>query len=258
MEKQGSLVNVGIGMTLGAHISPISRHHIEEADVVFVLASNNLVEDWVRTMNANVISLQKYYSEGQSRLQSYREMVEVMLTEVRAGKAVCGAFYGHPGVFAWPPHESIRLALQEGFKAHMEPGISAEDCLYADLGFDPGTHGCQHYEATQLMSYQKNIDTSSYLVVWQFGLAGDRSLAMFSTPESYRQVFVDWLLTLYPPDHPVTIYECAVLPTEYPRIEKVLLSELAQQQVGIKTTIVLPPAHEKVPNTAVLKLLENL
>ncbi|WP_395374812.1 SAM-dependent methyltransferase [Marinicella sp. W31] len=258
MEKQGSLVNVGLGMTLGAHISPISRNLIEQADVVFLLASNNLVEEWVKSMNDNVISLQTYYEEGQSRLTSYRQMVEVMLSEVRAGKAVCGAFYGHPGVFAWPPHESIRQALKEGYKAHMEPGISAEDCLYADLGIDPGSKGCQHYEASQLMFYEKNIDVSSYLVVWQFGLAGDRSLAMFSTPESYRQVFVDWLLTMYPEDHPVTIYECAVLPIDYPRIEQVPLAKLASQPVSIKTTIVLPPAKEQTPNEAIVKLLKNL
>jgi len=118
--------------------------------------------------------------------------------------------------------------------------------------------GCQHTASSQRRLYKKNMDTRSSLVLWQFGLAGDRSLAMFSTPESYRQVFVDWLLTMYPEDHPVTIYECAVLPIDYPRIEQVPLSELASQSVSIKTTIVLPPAHDQIPNDAVVKLLENL
>ena len=112
-------------------------------------------------MNADVRSLQPYYSEGQSRMITYKQMVAAMLAEVRLGKKVCGAFYGHPGVFAWVPHQAIKEAVAEGYQAHMEPGISAEDCLYADLGLDPGTYGCQHYEASNLMFYQRTIDTAA-------------------------------------------------------------------------------------------------
>ena len=39
MEKVGTLACVGLGMTLGAHISPRSRSHIEQADVVFAAVS---------------------------------------------------------------------------------------------------------------------------------------------------------------------------------------------------------------------------
>jgi precorrin-3B methylase len=144
MDKRGSLACVGLGMMLGAHISPRSRSHIEQADVVFAAVSDPLVELWLQQMHTDVRSLQPYYAEGKSRQDTYREMVEAMLAEVRAGKTVCGAFYGHPGVFALAPHRAIEQARQEGFQAHMEPGISAEDCLYADLGIDPGTVGCQH------------------------------------------------------------------------------------------------------------------
>ncbi|MBL4660894.1 MAG: hypothetical protein JKY19_11105, partial [Alcanivoracaceae bacterium] len=119
MKQKGSLINVGLGMTLGSHITPLSRSFIENADVVFVGASNNLVEEWVKTMNSDVRSLQTYYSEGTSRRLTYQKWVELMMTEVRAGKKVCGAFYGHPGVFARAPHESIRQAQKEGYLAHM-------------------------------------------------------------------------------------------------------------------------------------------
>src|SRR3546814_12671609 len=36
------------------------------------------------------------------------------------------------------PHKAIAQARAEGLEAHMEAGVSAEDCLYADLGIDPG------------------------------------------------------------------------------------------------------------------------
>ncbi len=242
---KGSLVNVGLGMTLGAHITPLSRNFIEQADVVFVAASNLLVEEWVGTMNENVISLQSLYAEGKSRKQTYQEMNETIMKEVRAGKKVCGAFYGHPGVFALTPHQTIEMARKEGFKAHMEPGVSAEDCLYADLGIDPGTYGIAHFEANNFMFNQTVFDPTAYLVLWQIALAGDRSLKVFETSEEAKQLLVDMLLETYPDDHQVIIYECAVLPIEKPLIKSLALKDLACAEVTLKSTLVIPPGQEK-------------
>ena len=256
---KGSLVNVGLGMTLGSHITPLSRNFIEKADVVFVAASNQLVEEWVKTMNDHVISLQPLYAEGKSRKQTYQEMGEMIMHEFRAGKKVCGAFYGHPGVFALPPHETIRMAKAEGYQAHMEPGISAEDCLYADLGIDPGTYGIAHFEANNFMFNQTVFDTSAYLVLWQVGIAGDRSLKVFDTSDEAKQILVDTLMETYASDHEVIVYECAVLPIEKPRIEWVKIIDLASVSLLMKSTLVIPPqqkkqkAHERINRLVRLK-----
>jgi precorrin-3B methylase len=251
MDRPGSLVCVGIGMTLGSHITPLSRSYIEKSDVVFVGASDGIIELWVREMHPDVRSLQPYYMEGKSRMQTYREMVDAMLTEVRAGKNVCGAFYGHPGVFAWPPHKAIEVARSEGYPAHMEPGVSAEDCLYADLGIDPGKFGCQHYEASQLMFYRRRIDPSAYLIVWQVGVAGDQSLARFQTGAAYRQVLVDILATDYELDHELIVYTGATLPTQRPKIERIRLRQMAEVNIDMHATVVIPPAHALQPNTEI-------
>jgi hypothetical protein len=258
MNKPGSLACVGLGMMLGAHLSPRSRGYIEQADVVFAAVSDPLVELWLQPMNADLRSLQPLYAEGKSRGDTYREMVEVMLAEVRAGKTVCGVFYGHPGVFAQAPHRAIAQARAEGHDAHMEPGISAEDCLYADLGFDPGTYGCQHYEASQLMFYQRRLDPSAYLVVWQAGIAGDRSLRRFATGPAYRQLLVERLAQDYPRDHPCTLYEAATLPINAPRREIVALEDLAAATLGLQTTLVLPPAVPMHPNPDMLARVAEL
>nr|WP_281347615.1 SAM-dependent methyltransferase [Marinicella rhabdoformis] len=252
------MVNVGLGMTLGSHITPLSRTFIEQADVVFVSASNRLIEQWVESMNPNIISLQSFYNEGKSRLQTYREMTEAILNEVRAGKKVCGAFYGHPGVFALPPHETIKQARAEGYTAHMEPGVSAEDCLYADLGIDPGKHGCAHFEASQFLFNHRPFDPSAYLVLWQVGVAGDKSLKVFETSETKRQLLVDLLLETYPADHQVTLYECAVLPIEETWTLTVALKDLASQKMSMKTTLVIPPSEKKVPRSEVIDLAEKI
>jgi uncharacterized protein YabN with tetrapyrrole methylase and pyrophosphatase domain len=230
-------------MTVGSHLTPLSRSYIEQADVVFAGTSDAVMEAWLATMNADVRSLQVYYQEGKSRRATYEQMVEAMLGEVRGGRKVCGAFYGHPGVFASPTHRAIEIARREGYRAHMEPGISAEDCLYADLGIDPGRYGCQHYEASQLLLYRRRIDPSAYLVLWQVGVVGDRSLGRFQTGSNHRALLVEVLTRDYPSDHEVTIYQAATLPTQRPTILPVRLSALAAADIDMHATVVVPPVR---------------
>jgi uncharacterized protein YabN with tetrapyrrole methylase and pyrophosphatase domain len=258
MSDSGSLVCVGTGMMLGAHISPRSRSYIEQADVVFAAVSDPVVELWLQEMNRDVRSLQPYYAEGKSRHETYREMVEAMMNEVRLGKRVCGAFYGHPGVFARAPHKAIEQARSEGFQAHMEPGISAEDCLYADLGIDPGRVGCQHYEASQFMFYRRRIDPSAYLVLWQVGIVGDRSFRRYATEPAYRQLLVELLVEHYPLDHEVIIYEAATLPISTPRMQKLALSKLVSTELYLQSTMILPPCQAMLRDEAMLARIEAL
>src|SRR5207244_11062689 len=100
---------------------------------------------WIKDINPSAESLYPYYRQGESRMIAYVEMIERILYEVRKGLRVCAAFYGHPGVFVYPSHEAIKQARLEGYSAKMLPGISAEDCLFADLGIDPARNGCQSF-----------------------------------------------------------------------------------------------------------------
>ena len=256
--EPGSLVCVGLGMMLGAHIGPRTRSHIEQADVVFGAASDPVVELWLQQMHPDVRSLQPHYAEGKPRHQTYRDMVEAMLVEVRAGRTVVGAFYGHPGVFAKVPHDAIAQARREGFPAHMEPGVSAEDCLYADLGIDPGRLGCQHYEASQLMFYRRRLDPSAYLILWQVGIAGDRTYRRFATGPEYRRLLVERLREDYPADHPVTVYEAATLPITQPRMDTVALCDLADTPLHMHSTLVVPPCEPLQRDEAMLARIEAL
>lgn len=254
----GSLVCVGTGITLGAHISPLSRSYIEQADVVFVLVADGITEKWIEQMNADVRSLQPYYQEGKSRMISYREMVAAILAEVTAGKKVVGAFYGHPGVFAWVPHSSIKQARELGHNAHMEPGISAEDCLYADLGIDPGTYGCQHYETSKFMFYNRAVDTGAYLILWQVVVAGDRTLEKFSVSKAYLDILIELLSEFYSVEHEVILYEAATLSIQKPKIRFVKLKELSTVELDMKTTLVIPPSTKLERNTSIIRRLEEL
>ncbi|GHA88148.1 SAM-dependent methyltransferase [Cognatilysobacter bugurensis] len=256
--QSGSLVCVGLGMLLGAHLGPRSRNQIEEADVVFVAASDALVELWVQQIRPDARSLQPFYADGKSRRRTYAEMVEAMLVEVRAGRRVCAAFYGHPGVFARAPHAAVARARAEGFVASMEPGISAEDCLYADLGIDPGEFGCQHFEATQFLLHRRRVDPSAHLVLWQVAQVGDRSLGRFETGAPYRRLLVERLAKDYPLEHEVIIYEAATLPIDAPRVERRRLDSLPNATLHMHSTLVVPPSQPLEADTDVLAKLVEL
>ena len=258
MSGRGSLVCVGVGMTLGSHITPLARSHIEKADVVFAAVSDGVMELWLGKMNPDVRSLQRYYREGKSRLETYREMVAAMLAEVRAGKRVCGAFYGHPGVFAWPTHKAIEVARAEGYPAHMEPGISAADCLYADLGLDPGKYGCQHFEASQFMLYRRRVDTAAYLILWQIGVAGDRSLARFATGAPHRGLLVEVLSRDYDAAQEVILYKAATLAVSRPEIVRLPLGGLPEAKCDMHSTLVVPPRSALDPDEEIRERLRAL
>jgi precorrin-6B methylase 1 len=254
----GSLACVGLGMMLGGHLAPRARDHIERADVVFVVASDSVVELWIRRMRPDARSLQDRYAEGKSRHRTYREMVEAILAEVKAGRRVCAAFYGHPGVFAKVPHEAIARARAEGCEAVMEPAVSAEDCLYADLGIDPGRVGCQHYEASQLLLHHRRLDPSAYLVLWQVGVVGDRSCTRFETGPRYRELLVERLRLDYPAGHRVTVYEAATLPVMSPLIMQLPLEALPSAHIRMHSTLVIPPCESLRRNEAMISRLAAL
>ena len=240
-ERKGSLVCVGLGMTLGAHITPASLNQIKSADIVFIAASHGVVEKWVESYNANCESLQQFYAVNKPRKTTYKQMQQAMLEQVRLGKRVCGAFYGHPGVFAQAPHKAIEQAKNEGYQAYMEPGISAEACIYADLGIDPGRYGLLQFETSQFMGYQRKLDSAAYLILWQVGLAGDFKSESFSTNKANLECLIEKLLMTYPRDHLVYIYEAKVLPTDNIRADKVELATLARTELSMISTLVIPP-----------------
>ena len=55
--RRGSLACVGLGMTLGSHLTPLARSHIQQADVVFAGLSDGVVELWLQRMHSDVRSL---------------------------------------------------------------------------------------------------------------------------------------------------------------------------------------------------------
>lgn len=237
------LVVVGSGIQFGRHVSERSLSEIREAQVVFCLADPFALA-MIRGFRPDAINLGAYYAPGKDRRQTYREIDESIMAEVRAGKQVCAVFYGHPGVFADVPHRVVRKARAEGIPARMEPGISAEACLYADLGIDPGHRGVQSMEATHFLVYDRQPDTAGLVLLWQVALSGDLSCTRLHAEREGVQALLDKLLRWYPPGHEVILYEAAQLPIETPRADRLPLRDLPEAHYEEYTTLVIPPLGE--------------
>ena len=235
-------------------MTPEARTAIEQADEVFFLVDDPVMQHWIAGLNACARSLQPFYAAGRQRTETYEAMTEAILDPARRGAWVCAAFYGHPGVFVRPSHEAIRRARLEGFEARMLPAVSAEDCLFSDIGFDPGETGCQSYEATEFLMHARTIDTSAALVLWQVGFLGQLTYA--PRPERSRvPVLVDYLLARYPPDHEVVVYEALPYPVRRSSIERVALSDLATADLAPMATLYVPPLQPPTSDPAMLAKL---
>ena len=255
----GSLIVVGTGIRTVGQMTIEAIAWIRAADRVFHVVGDPIAAAMIDELSeGRAESLVGLYAEGKPRMETSLAMVERVLASVRAGARTCFAAYGHPGVFAFPTHESIRRARAEGYPARMLPGVSAEDCLFADLGIDPGTTGCQSYEATDFLLNSRIIDPSSDLILWQIGVLGDSTYRPGGADRSALPLLVERLLLVYPPTHPVYLYEAAVLPGCEAAAMPVAVAALASAPVSPASTAWIPPAHAIRTDFAMVQRLPGL
>lgn len=255
--RGGVLWAVGVGIRAPSQTSFEASARIARAQRVFSIVADPLAEYWLRTLNPHTESLVGLYAVGKDRRTTYREMVERILESVRSGFEFCAVAYGHPGVSAYPLHESVRRARAEGFPAQMLPGISAEGCLFADLGVDPTDAGCTSYEATEFLIYGRTADPTSNLVLWQVGAIAVSGFRFQSEAWNSAGIVVltETLLETYRPGHEVVVYDAAILPLCRPTIERIALSELPRARVTAMSTLFVPPMTRARLDAAMLRRL---
>ncbi len=237
------LIVVGTGIRTIGQLTLETIAWLKRADKALYIVSDPIAEELIKSLNpAGAESLHPFYADNKPRLQTYNEMIERTLSYVRDGQRVCLAAYGHPGVFAYPTHESVRRARAEGFKARMLPGISAEDCLFADLNIDPAMAGCQTYEATDFLINGRAIDNTSNVILWQIGVLGDATFKSTHYDIKGMPQLLTKLYQSYNPAHDVYIYEAPLFPGVEPVIKKVPLWMLPQAGATAISTLYIPPA----------------
>lgn len=256
--RKGRLTVVGTGIRAVSQLTAEAEGAIRECDKVFYLVQDAMSERVIRDLNPRCESLLRHYRPGRARQVTYSEIVRNVLRPVRRGLDICMAFYGHPGVFANPGHEAIRQAREEGHEAEMLAGVSSEDCLFADLGIDPGHRGCQSFEATDFLVRQRRFDTTSHLVLWQVGALG---VADYQVGDCWNPGAVALLAVVlgeaYGPGHEVVIYEAPVYPLDGPRADRVSIQELGKSTVTLASTLYVPPVTDRPADAGILARLRS-
>ena len=136
----------------------------------------------------------------------------------------------------------------------MLPGVSTEDCLFADLGVDPAVSGCQGFEATDFLAMRRRFDPSSVLILWQVGVLGEPSIRknMFCRPERL-QVLTAFLRRHYPARHKVVLYQAAQFPIGDARIKRVELQQLPREIIEPLMTLYVPPVPNRPADPKIIR-----
>jgi Tetrapyrrole (Corrin/Porphyrin) Methylases len=251
--RRGALVVVGTGITGVGQTTLETVACLERADRVFFLVTEPTTELWIRGLNPAAESLAGLYADHKDREKTYAEITRLLVSAVRGGAYVCAAFYGHPGVLVQASHRTIRILRRGGFSARMLPGVSADGCLFADLGVNPGDHGVQNFEATDFLLHRRRFDPTSELLLWQVGVLGEpRAIKGVTCRPERLRALVNVLRRSYPGAHRVTLYYAPMFPSHPPIVKRLRLDRLPQVPVSPLALLYVPalPQREADPRIA--------
>jgi tetrapyrrole (corrin/porphyrin) methylase-like protein len=248
-----SLIFVGVGIRAGVETTPETHAHIRSADKVLYLVGDALAAAWIEQINPTAESLASLYTAAK-REDIYAAIIATILAWLRRSRRLCVVSYGHPGVFSTIAHEAMRRARLEEADVRMLPAISAADRLFADLGVDPGAHGCQSYDATSFLICQYRFDPCAVLLLWQIGAIGDSTWPPRADPQCLG-LLAEHLVAHYGAGHEAVMYEAACDPVSDPVITRLPLADLPRARTTTGSTLYVPPKGARRPEPAMLERL---
>src|SRR5256885_8981420 len=110
----GSLTVVGTGIQAAGQLTAEARLAVEQADEALYLVVDPTTAAWIERANPKPRSLSPFYEQGKDRRGIFGATVDETVSPVSPQPHVLAIPYGHPGGFAWPGHEPIRLLHAEG------------------------------------------------------------------------------------------------------------------------------------------------
>ncbi|KAK6529513.1 hypothetical protein TWF281_008684 [Arthrobotrys megalospora] len=260
MTQKGSLVLVGTGVRSLCQLTPEATQEIEKADIVYYAVRDAATEGYIKEKSPTAIDLYRYFinDEAIPEADIYIQISEVMLADVRVGKYVVGAFFGHPGLFMSPNRRALAIAQAEGYATKMIPGISVDDCILADLGIDPSFVGCLTCEARDFLIHDHLGLQSRHVIMYEVGYLG------FYGDDSrtdYFEYLVNKLGKTYGDSHPLVNYTAAISPIMSPIIEHLTIADLRKPEVRKRitsaSTLYFPPTETPPLNEFARHLLAD-
>jgi len=247
------LIVVGSGIKSIAHLTEESKRVIQQADKVLYLLNEDHMKEWVRQEAKQSESLESIYFSDTNRAIAYQKITDYIVEQYEHYNVLCVVFYGHPTLFADSALQAVKNINASGGDAIVLPAVSSMDCLFADLKVDPGKSGLFSIEATELLLFERNIDTYAHNIIWQIANIGrgDRKAT------NYFNVLREYLLEFYPQNQLMCLYEAPLLPATPFNATWFKLTELLKQPFNHTTTLYIPPKGPKPIGSRFSDILAN-
>lgn len=250
------LALIGTGITTISHITEEAKGYICNCDKVLYLVNEPLLESYINRLAKATESLEPVYFKSKARAAAYENIAEHICNALESVNSLCVVIYGHPCFFATPGLLALSKFSNEEVKTIVCSAISALDCLYADFRFDPANGGMQVFDATEYLLYDKLIDNSTHIIIYQIGMVGNLGLPTNKVNLHAVYLIKKRLLKVYKNEKKAFIYEAAVYPHTKPKISEFHLNELEKQKFTSISTLYIPPDDVKrIPNAETLKLI---
>lgn len=233
----------------GAGIKSISHHtkefdlSVRSADIVIYLVNEPLLELWINKNSKRVFCLNDIYFSYPKRDESYKAIAETVISSFNEYNNICLVFYGHPVLLADSVNRIIEEAKLSNIKVQVLPGISAFDCLLADLEIKLDG-GCFLAEASFLIKNQINLDISNHVILWQVGVI-DVDSPITNDNRGNIWKLKNELLKFYDAESQVYLYEASIYPHLKPLIIKTSIELISEYELSSITSMYIPPAKRR-------------
>ncbi|HUU84899.1 MAG TPA: SAM-dependent methyltransferase [Phycisphaerae bacterium] len=196
---------VGLGVLNVDHLTRETERVIRGSKEVLYVDTGVATRTYLESLCPRVTSLfETSYEEAGRRLNAYHHMAARVLDAALDHPPVTFAMHGHPIVGVYAPFLIRDLASLLSLEVRVLPGISAMDCLFAELMVDPCVTGMQMYEATDLLLRRRPLRSDVPALIWQIGTVETTLHSMrVSRPARFERLRTH-LLRFYPPGHEVT------------------------------------------------------
>jgi uncharacterized protein YabN with tetrapyrrole methylase and pyrophosphatase domain len=233
---------VGTGIKTVSHMTAEAQSLISNADKVYFLLNEPVAQDYITELaTGEVESLDKIYFSYQDRADAYKAISSEIIQAVDIYQNTCFVIYGHPCFYAKSGLDAIKkIELKKGVRVIVAPGISSEDCLYADLRIDPAVNGCMKLDATAILFRGKKILPDLDVIIFQIGMLGNKGLPTKEVDRDLMGELKDVLVKYYDNDKKLILYEASLYPNIKPSIKYIVLSDLASHDFSPLTTLYIP------------------
>lgn len=237
------LIVTGCGIKALSHFTNESIAAIEQADIVLFLVNEPITAQWLIKKSQKSESLEDIYFSAHLRTDAYKKIVERILFVLSQYDNVCVVVYGHPLLLSNSIEFLIKKIDRNSIDLIFHPGISAFDCLLADLEIDPWM-GCFSIEANEFIIKDKSIDSTNHLIIWQVGAIGDHFTVVQSCHMDGISLLKNKLLKSYDARHQCVLYEASIYPHIPFQTTYTVISKMDQIPLTRITTAYIPPKIE--------------